>query len=247
MVQEWFRSLVSGWTRLNLADVTFMAPAGASPFKLSTFPFRCFREEVFFFFFLYFPCEYLFVGRMCPSGNVLPEKTEYHWLPTYSPLDSVKMCHGLYSKVYYHWTQGSAALCMGSKSLVSFVSFFSLCCFLTCIPACRHAWLPQLFCFDSTNISYNWPPLSVCLSVCLSLSPTVSLSPCLFLSPHSFLSMSNYSKTLVSSLCPFWMCSCLKNSIPLVSWFPFFAFWLIRHRPLPSVLWNTTTVLTIKK
>lgn len=88
-----------------------------------------------------------------------------------------EMCHGLYSKVYYHWTQGSATLCMGSKSLVSFVSFFSFVLFLTCIPACRHAWLPQLVCFDSTNINYNWPPLSVFLAFfCLSPSGSFFLS-----------------------------------------------------------------------
>lgn len=66
--------------------------------------------------------------QMCGLKN----QTELPLTPHIFSFRFCEMCHGLYSKVYYHWTQGSAALCMGSKSLVSFVSFFSLCCFLTC-------------------------------------------------------------------------------------------------------------------
>ena len=113
------------------------------------------------------------------------------------------------------------------KSLVSFVSFFSLCCFWHVIPACRHAWLPQLILFLLHKHITDHPFLSFCLSLSLSLF--------LCLSPHSFLSMSNNSKLLCQASVVFWMCSYLKNSIPLVSWFLFFAFWLIRHRCLPSV------------
>ena len=108
------------------------------------------------------------------------------------------------------------------KSLVSFVSFFSLCCFWHVIPACRHAWLPQLILFLLHKHITDHPFLSLSLSLSLSLclSSSVSLSPCL--SPHSFLSMSNNSKLLCPASVVFWMCSYLKNSIPLVSWFPFF-------------------------
>lgn len=71
------------------------------------------------------------------------------------------------------------------------VVFFPSVLFLTCIPACRHAWLPQHFCFSSTNMSCNWPPLTFLSFSRPSLSRPTFLfflfSPfCLFLS-HSVL------------------------------------------------------------
>lgn len=193
---------------------------------------------------------------MCPHGDVLPKQNEYHWLPTYSSLDSVKCVMG-YTQRFTTIEHKVAPRSAWVQSLWSRLWVFSLCCFwhvyqLVDMLGCR-----SFFCFYSTNISYNWPPLSVFLSsFFLSLSVYSSTSDAFCLSSslsfvfhsHSFLSMSNNSKLFcpASVLFSLWMRSCLKNSIHLVSWFPY-AFWLIRHRSLPSVLWTTTTVLTKKQ
>lgn len=136
------------------------------------------------------------------------------------------MCHGLYSKVYYHWTQGSAALCMGSKSLVSFVSSLSLCCFwhvyqLVDMLGCCSFLSFRFFFFNSTNISYNWPPLflSFCLSplsashpqslLCLTLSFCLSSTP--FFS-HSLCLHLSFSPAVLTfwSACPTTVISCVQ-------------------------------------
>lgn len=139
------------------------------------------------------------------------------------------MCHGLYSKVYYHWTQGSAALCMGSKSLVSFVSSLSLCCFwhvyqlVDMLGCCSFLSFRFFFLFflNSTSISYNWPPLflSFCLSplsashpqslLCLTLSFCLSSTP--FFS-HSLCLHLSFSPAVLTfwSACPTTVISCVQ-------------------------------------
>lgn len=80
---------LSGGTPLNLRPVFLLNPqlflSGAPAFFLR---------------------DLMFVGRMCPPGNECVAWKE--WIPLTPHIFSFRfceMCHGLYSKVYYHWTQ----------------------------------------------------------------------------------------------------------------------------------------------
>lgn len=136
-----------------------------------------------------------------------------HWLLTYSSLDSVKCVMGYTQRFTTIEHKGSAALCMGSKSLVSFVSFSSLCCFWTCLAAAAFLFLLHKHKLQLTT------PLFLSFSSSLSLPPHLCLSQSLFLSVflslfNSFLSMSKSKFSCPDSVhFGLQMRSCLKNSI----------------------------------
>lgn len=187
------------------------------------------------------------------STRTPKKKTEYDWPPTYSSLDSVKCVMG-YTQRFTTIEHKVAPRSAWVQSLWSRLWVFSLCAvFWHVKPACRHAWLLQLFVvFYSANMSCNWPPLSNCLSsclffplgLCLYLSTFLSLIFSLSLSSPSLslqfvLSMSNNSSTLVSSLCPIFLSPGVFLSKEQRSprlWYLHFD--LIRPRDLPHALWK---------
>lgn len=160
------------------------------PSKLWTFPFRCFGGKKFCVLYICLTeCVYL---AMCQND---PRKNECHWPPTYSSLDSVKCVMGYTQRFTTIEIQGSTALCMGSKSLVSFVSF-SLCCFwhvyqLVDMLGCRSFFVSP----PQTSARTDRPFLSFSLSKCLSSSYTLFLFFILSL------------LTLSLSFCPYFLLS----------------------------------------
>lgn len=174
------------------------------PSKLWTFPFRCFGGKKFCVLYICLTeCVHL---AMCQND---PRKNECHWPPTYSSLDSVKCVMGYTQRFTTIEIQGSTALCMGSKSLVSFVSF-SLCCFwhvyqLVDMLGCRSFFVSP----PQTSARTDRPFLSFSLSKCLSSFYTLFLFFIL-----SLLTLSLFLSILLTV--SFYLCSSVFHSFSVL-------------------------------
>lgn len=112
---DFFRSL----------DLTLMGACGHGFFIINLI----FSFQVSLKYLDNFLCESLFVGKMCPKGRLLPKwpkNNEYHWLPTYSSLDSVKCVMG-YTQRFTTIEHKVAPRSAWVQSLWSRLWVFSLC------------------------------------------------------------------------------------------------------------------------